>query len=293
MRLPAFPAIEAETDEAFGKTCMRRAGGARVAIAALLCYALTSWAYLTDRNVHRPSDYDSFEPPSAGHSYVDPVFGTVIKRISDARHTRSADNGEPVRSVETEYSTVCPFNSDNSRILLSEFTYFALYDGSGKRIKPLRLEVNTSSEPRWSRTDPKIFYYHFRNQLKKYNVDTDATSVLHVFREYRSISAQGEMDISEDGDHLAYAGDGRHIFLYTLSTGTKSQELETRGRPWDNIHITPDNHLLVTWNKVGRDRFNGIELFDENMKFLRQIAISGQHMHVTRDTDGSEIVVLP
>src|SRR5262245_63460417 len=44
----------------------------------------TSSAYTTDTNVYAPPDYLTFLPPDAGGSYTDPVFGSAIKRLTNA-----------------------------------------------------------------------------------------------------------------------------------------------------------------------------------------------------------------
>src|SRR5204863_6970181 len=105
-----------------------------------------------------------------------------------------------------EYSTAAPFSSDNSRLILLHQSYFGLYDGNGSFIGNLPLEINSSSEPRWSRTDNTTLYYHAANQIKSYNVSSQTTKVVHTFKEYSSIKGNGEMDMSLDGDHLVFAG---------------------------------------------------------------------------------------
>src|SRR5262245_29363431 len=44
----------------------------------------TSSAYTTDTTVYAPPDYLTFQPPDAGGSYTDPVFGTAIKRLTNS-----------------------------------------------------------------------------------------------------------------------------------------------------------------------------------------------------------------
>src|SRR5262249_4029676 len=128
-----------------------------------------SFAYTSDTAVHMPPDYTAFRPPAAGGSFTDPVFGTAIKRLTNSMSMTRADNGGTLATIAPEYSTMSPFNMDNSRLLLEHFSYFGLYDGSGNFLKNVPLEVNSGTEPRWSRTDPNVFYYIRGNQLKQYN----------------------------------------------------------------------------------------------------------------------------
>jgi hypothetical protein len=240
-----------------------------------------------DQSVYRPPDYATFIPPPRGESYTDETFRYSIQRLSDATKIQdvAAGNGY-VPFVTAEYSTMSPFNQDNSRLLLQHGSYFALYDQAGKFLNNLPFEVSASSEPRWARNAPNILYYHAGNQLKQLNVSRNSTSVVQVFSEYSKISGAGESDICFDGDHLVFAGDGRFIFVYDLKTRKKGRVLDAGGQSFDSLYITPDDHVTVTWSSAGDH--SGIELFDQDMKFIRRVAPKGGHMDVTRDIDGEE-----
>ena len=264
-----------------------------LSMAILACAVVSAQgalAQLTDTNVHTPPDYSTFQPPAAGGSYADPVFGASIQRVTNAPATQNLDRGGNLISITDEYSTMSPFNLDNSRILLIQQSYFGLYDGNGAFLKALPMEVNASSEPRWSRDDPNTFYYHAGNQLKKYDVSTDSASVVHTFSEYSTIDGKGESDMSFDGDHMVFAGDNRYVFVYQLSTDSKGAAFDTAGKGFDSLYITPNNNVTITWLQAGTSRYNGIELFDTNMNFLRQVAHAGGHMDVTRDNDDEVLI---
>ncbi len=155
----------------------------------------------------------------------------------------------------------------------------------------LPLEINSSSEPRWSRKDNATLYYHSGNQLKSYNVSSGATAVVHTFSEYTSISGNGEMDISLDGDHFVFCGDNQYIFVYQISADKKFSVLDTTGHGFDSMYITPQNNVIVSWLTNGTARFTGQELFDGNMNFLRQISHADGHKDVTVDTNGDEVLI--
>ena len=67
--------------------------------------------------------------------------------------------------------------------------------------------------------------------------------------------------------------------------------LDTGGRAFDSVYMTPDNNVTVSWIQTGTSRYTGVELFDSNMSFKRQVMRSGGHMDVTRDTTGAEVMV--
>jgi len=251
----------------------------------------TTFAQRTTTGIELAPDYDTFAPPTVGLTYVDPTFGSTIKRVSNALGTPNADGGGNLTWIENEYSTMSAFNSNNSNFILVHQSYFALYDGSGFYIHDLPLEINSSSEPRWSRKDNVTLYFHSGNMFKSYNTATGTFEVVHTFSEYSSISGNGEMDISLDGDHFVYCGDNRYIFVYQISTDKKFRVFDTAGRSFDSEYITPNNNVVISWIQSGTVRDTGQELFDINMNFLRQVGHADGHKHVTRDTNGNEVLV--
>jgi hypothetical protein len=219
---------------------------------ALICLAQNSqdiFAYTSGTGVLAPADYATFRPPSPGGSYTDAVFGSGIKRISNSMATNRSDSGGMVQTILPEYSTMSPFNNDNSKLILEHFSYFGLYDGAGNYVKDLPLEINSSSEPRWSRKDPNVLYYVRGNQLKQHNVGTGATSVVHQFSEYSAVKGNGESDISFDGNYFVLQGDNREVFLYNIASDAKGQTLDTGGRGFDSLYVTPDNNVTVTYER--------------------------------------------
>src|SRR5215468_4720737 len=118
-----------------------------------------TFGYVSNTTIYTPPNYTTFVPPAVGGSFTDPVFGSAIKRVSDATKMTRADSGGALPYINPEYSSMSPFNQDNTRLLLVHFSYFGLYDGSGNYLRDLPLEINAASEPRWSRKDPNVLYY--------------------------------------------------------------------------------------------------------------------------------------
>src|SRR2546429_24176 len=135
------------------------------------------------------------------------------KRITDSLNTKSADDSGPVVTAGPEYSTVCPFNANNTLVLVLYRSYFELLDANaGTSLKHLPLEIHARSCPRWSIEEPNVLYFFEGNMVQRYDAASDHIDTLHVFTEYQQIGNGGEADISEDGHHLVIAGDGRAVF---------------------------------------------------------------------------------
>src|SRR5262245_33812148 len=94
-------------------------------LCAVVVYANTATirAYITDSAIYSPPSYPTMQPPAPGGSYMDPVFGTGIKRLTNAMSVNRADTTGLVTSIAPEYSSMSPFNQDNTRLLLVHFSY--------------------------------------------------------------------------------------------------------------------------------------------------------------------------
>jgi hypothetical protein len=150
--------------------------------------------------------------------------------------------------VGNEYSSMSPFNCDNTRLLLIRVDHFGLYDGNGKFL--MDLAIPASAEPRWSRTDPKTLYYLSGNTLYEFSLATH--SPLHMFTEYVSISGKGESDISIDGDHLVLSGvlpdSSVDVFVFQISTATKLSVFHFPAtKAIDGLKILPSNLAVISY----------------------------------------------
>ncbi|MBK5256239.1 MAG: hypothetical protein JJE39_09430, partial [Vicinamibacteria bacterium] len=272
-----------------------------VFVALLFCISPFAFG-ANDTVVRLPLVYDTFMPPPVGGTYTDSVFGVSIKRLSDAPNTNNNAGAGPLPFVSTEYPTASPFNSDNSLLILQHQSYFGLYDWDGQYLQDLPFVVNTAAEPRWSRSDPDALYYVSGNALMKLAVAARTSSLVRRFDEYPAIRGRGESDISPDGDHFVFAGDeppgpsspgtsNRYVFVYEISTDTKGPVLDTAGHDYDDLYIASDNSVALGWLPTGTGRFTGVELFDRNMVFKRQLTHALGHMHLTRDVNGDDVLI--
>lgn len=256
----------------------------------------TNSAEIVDHEIHTqkpsplpiPKNYTNFTPPAVGESFKDSAFGTSITRLSNgAKQLNDA--------VHHEYATMSPFNSDNSRILLlTDKDGFMVVDFNGK-ITASTPEVNIGGrmEPRWSLDEPNIFYFHDENHLMAFDVETRQKKIIHTFSQFKSINfGGGESDISEDGDHLIIVGDESQVGVYSIRKNQLGSTLKLKGKTFDYFDLTPDNNVIARWGATGKDRFQGFELFDRQMKFKRQIVTFGAHADRARDLNGEEVLVM-
>ncbi len=246
---------------------------------------------LDDKRPYLPPSYTSFAMPALGGSYTDPVYGTNITRLTNG----PAQFND---SVHHEYSSMTPFNADNTRILLqTEARGWVVMDLRGNVIVSHNdLESYSVSEPRWSTSNPNVFFYHGNgtNQLKKYDIVAKKETLVRTFTQFSMIDfGGGESDISDDGDHMLIRGDNRYIGVYTFSTDRLGATLDisTLGT-YDYWDLTANNNVIVRWNAEGTGRYRGFELYSQEMAFLRQVHKYGAHADRGRDLNGDEVLLV-
>jgi hypothetical protein len=228
-----------------------------------------------------PPNYDTFAAPPAGQSYTDPAFATQITRVTDARSNQDAG---PRGWIGTEYPTVDAFNCDCTYFLVVAVDHFQLYSAAG--FMQDLLEISASSEPRWSRTNPGLIYFHDAtgigaNVLQSLNVLTGKNVVVKAFPAYSAIRVgNGEGDISEDGSRLVLIGDNRYAFEYLIDHGLMPGYIVGAV---DSAACSPDNNMLVSAADIQMYSSAGIP--------VRQVTRANGHKDTCRDLDGREIVV--
>lgn len=171
------------------------------------------------------------------------------KRITDAR---AAGLG----SIGVEYSSMCPFNSDNTRLILMHSQgYVGLYDGEGKFIRVLAPPIAASSEPRWSRKNPDLFYFVNGNELWSEQPSNGSRKLIHTFPEYvrftsdhrHGVHGRGESDISEDDDHFVFAGikpgGATEVFVFQISTRAKGRVFQ-QDKSFDGLKLAGNMAIL-------------------------------------------------
>lgn len=218
------------------------------------------------------------------------------RRITNAAQSTDHSRGAgPLLFISPEYSSSLPFNCDGTLLLLLHFGYFGLYDGNGQYLFDCtengRFEVVDDADPRWSPTDPSVFFYTRGNQIKAYNVKSRTSTVVKTFTEYTAISGKGEGEIARDGA-MCLCGDETDLFVYDIARGVKGPVMGVAG-PLDAMLFTPTtgDRIVVSWKRMGTGRFYGEELYDRSWNFIRQLAVADGHKDVGYDTNGNEVMI--
>lgn len=189
----------------------------------------------------------------------------------------------------SEYPTRNAFNADNSKCIVVYTDHDVLHDTvTGAAIKSFKSPVGPSSRPSWDITNPNILYtFNMANGICRYDITTDAVTLLRAFPKYAAINNGGEADISPDGTRFIVSGDnGFDIFVYNIFEDKQGPILQTDGR-WNGLYMTPDNNVLITWNA---DTGRGIVMYDQNMVPIRQVAPLLSHQDVCR-YNGKEVLI--
>lgn len=202
-----------------------------------------------------PTNYTSgFTPPAKGSSFIDPIFGTTVTRLTDG--WTDVPNG----SYTGIYSQQPQVNVNDTRMMIVNPIAGGVYVISLSTYAITNsLGIGDSQEPIWDNNDPDIIWYNSGNQIKKYNCSTNVHTTVATFNgtggfpNYTNIDFEGgDADISEDGDHLGITGDDRYLQIYKISTNEVGPVLDT-GTDSNIIQyqIMPDNYSSVDYNTTG------------------------------------------
>ena len=245
-----------------------------------------------------PPAYQTFTPPNMGESYIDPAFGTRVTRLTDAV-------AMGYNRVLHDYSSVDPFNSDSSLLVL----YGEGGSGNGRfifrratgEVVVSRATLNTGGSVStlfWSRTDPLTFYAtRGGNQLWRGVISGSSVTwtSLRTFSGYTSISinGKGEGDISPDGDHLLILDNTlTKVVLYKISTNEVSSELDTTTSWFDFVDFTADNEVIFCSTANGAGNTQGMQVYSKNLVRLRQLVNFKGHSDRGRNLLGEPVIAV-
>ncbi|GIK82805.1 MAG: hypothetical protein BroJett024_39100 [Alphaproteobacteria bacterium] len=254
--------------------------------SANLCEGL-----VTDKLAHAMTDVAK---PAVGGSFVDPQFGTTIRRISDA----AAKGFEFIKPM---YSTIQAWNADETRlILLRPGGWHELYDGKTYQYLRTLDDISPADDEQvyWDTTDPQVLYYAniVERRLYRYNVETRAKTMLRDFSTPPTSCGSG-VDLTGGTDPMYMSWQGRKIgltcggkiFSYDIDAGVVGTVLTKttgEGGAQNAPQAAPSGtrYFLNDSDRIGTVR-------DANMNELLTLDVinSGEHGSLGRLASGHDI----
>lgn len=258
-----------------------------------------------DKSVYLPTNYDSFTPPAAGRSYVDPVFGCTVKRLTDGSHESLWDGTH--LGLMNYYSTFSAINTTGTLLfVIGSEGNWRIYDTSGHAAVSSANMPNMSGHPVWDASDGSAFYYASNNSLYKGTVSAGSVigTALHTFNEYTSITSPDSADLSQDGDHIALVGQNMNgtmdVFVWSLRQQNKTSRYTTTctgtvagaTQPGcvHKLQLSPDNLLSIGFAAEGHGTEQGVRLWDGNT-LLHIQDVNTNHYDTGSDLSGNPVFI--
>ena len=248
-------------------------------IACLAVYsgsdALAGASYPPSTSYDAPKNVPSLSRPGYLQPIADPVFGTKITRISD----ESMNLGN-TSYMQHHYSKDQPWNHDMTLIKLSN-THVIL-DATTYRIfkKP-----NGKGETRWSTVNPNIMFYTSGNQFRKWDVRSDANTLLHTFPEGNISIGSDEGNISI-GDKYVVLNVGTLAIVYDIVNDVVIAKKDLGPMDWATMSQS-GNYVVVR----PEPQTLGVLVYDRNLNLLRKIFNKGEHGDCAYDAAGNEVYI--
>ncbi len=251
--------------------------------------------------------------PGYLQSYIDPVFGSKITRIT-------GEAGDPIQGIDRirwpeiarhGYSKRPAWNADGSLLLLERCGGLVL---DGNTYRPLFIPERPG-DCRWHPTKPDRMVFASDRTIGTFDVRTGAKEVIGRFPEYsRLLIGPGEGNLSADGNRVAVAGirDGRLVgFVYDLQRQMQYSDIDfcrvgltvkSDGVPayMDWISISAGGEFVVINGRMDAPVDNGREGLDRTLV----LNLKGQpvtemwteygrpsHYDMTVDEAGDEVAV--
>ena len=248
---------------------------------------------LTDTAAHLPPSsglyaYNSFKPgttgfPTLGQTYVDPVFGSTIRRIT----------ADYPKQTETQiYSANAWWNADSTLFVhRAAGAYRAINATTGALVSVLptsSLIYDNSFDP----VNPSIWYYFSGSSIRQYNVTTGADALVKTFPATLE-SLGGSADwIDRTGRYwLVVYGGAAHIWdKQTNTIYSGSVNVSGIGGGW--VGITPSGNNIVistTWDHWSYGINHATQTLSSSGKLFWSLC--GDHGDVISPTDGKDYFI--
>lgn len=240
----------------------------------------------SDRVVYKLEQ--NFPTLAIGQSFVDPKFGTTIRRVTDVVN----DGRGTHKVIKTMYSTISAWNADETYLILYRTSggsaTHELYDGKTYQfirnlddIDPVDLE-----QIYWDTSDPDILYYANRtyNNLYRYRVSNRSKEVIHNFDAQCSSGTElhgGSDPLFNSWDSkkfgFACAPNGK-LFTYDVPSNTLGSII-TSTLDYGAPQIAPSGSLVFFNENNGSTGGRPATVRDLNLNVLRTLDIASADEH--------------
>ena len=219
-----------------------------VVLALLEAGSSHLYAAITDNGIHPPPTtgpyaYNTFSPgaagfPALGGTYVDPVFGTTIRRLTDIGANRGEDDSYAHNWCNAN-GTYCFYTgrSKSPVSILNSTTGAVAY--SGQPIGVATYEIF------WHPTDPDKYFYWSGSSLRRRNLSAQTDTTMKTFPATLQTNGGSLNTVDRTGRYFTvrYGGTNK---VWDSQTDTIYANAVT---PLDSggwVAITPDGNYLVT-----------------------------------------------
>ncbi|MGB9620128.1 MAG: hypothetical protein ACPL7K_06935, partial [Armatimonadota bacterium] len=231
--------------------------------------------------------------PARGSSVTDPVYDTLITRVTD----RAAD-GIKDPGILNEYARIDPANCTGTRALLRDTSgNWYLYSVPGYRlIRKEDFRGNPDPEPRWDPTDPDIVYFVEGPTLWKRNVATQTNTALHNFtaEEPRCeiVRSRYEGEPSKDCRYWAFRLEDADYNVLSVVTYDKQADkvlgrLSTFAGDFDWVGMDASGtHCVIAYDYPTK-----AVAFDRSLKQSVSLPVGIGHADFGVDSAGRDVIV--
>lgn len=227
-------------------------------------------------------------------SITDPIFSTKIIRIGD----QTAMNSTKL-DIRHNYAKNQPWNSDESYVYLNYIYPAPLLDG--KTYKFIRY-VHQPSWSVWSNTNPALTYgTQSPNIFVSHDMNSDSQNQLYTFSQYAYLSlGGGEGNLSDDDHYVTlYAKDSsstQYVILFDVLNTKPVTTITLPTTSTSSLNWTSVDHdgkyIFIDWDTSGSSRYNGVEQYDSQGNFIRQLTTAGGwHGDFAKDVNGTPVYV--
>ncbi len=243
------------------------------------------------------------ETPRPGYmeSYIDPVFGAQVTRITGDVGTEIPTIGGKWNEVARHrYSKDAAWNSDQSLLLLARHHGSpAMLFLDGSTYEPLfGRNKSPGAELRWHPSKPELMVYVKDNTIGYWDPSADTAKELASFDGYTGFRmGPWEGNLSRDGRIVVVDGKkgaDRIAFAYDLEAQKKYPDLILNGIDIDWVSVSASGKYIVLNARINGKRGDQTQVYDlEGAKVGKLWGEYGRpsHYDLTLDANGDDIAV--